>query len=233
MTKPFTAKFEEKIEHNAKYSEYHFEMTKPHELGFMSGQYVSLAVDSNGQRRSYSLCSTPAAQHGFELLVDHSPAGVGAQFLSRLEFGDEVKGVGPIGQFVLSNQPEEELVFIGTGSGIAPLRSMILDLVQVRQDQRQISLYWGMRQAQDLFWLDEFQGLVEQLPNFDFYPTLSQPPTEWTLSTGRVTDLILAHQFRPATGFYLCGGASMIQDTVKILTEKGVSSENIHHEKFF
>ena len=231
--KQFTAKFEEKIEFNDKFAEYHFELTEPHELGFKSGQYVSIQVDDVGHRRSYSITSSPATQHGIELLIDRSPGGIGSQYLDNLKFGDSVRGIGPMGQFVIADQSETALVFIATGSGIAPMRSMILDLVQVRQDPREIVLYWGMRHAHELFWLDDFQGLVEQLPNFHFYPTLSQPHPEWTLSTGRVTDLVLAHEFRPATGFYLCGRANMIQDVSKILTEKGVSPTNIHVEKFF
>lgn len=233
VPKPFKAKLEEKIVHNDKYSQYCFELLEPHDLNFLSGQYVSLQVDQKGQRRSYSICSTPATQHGFELLIDNSPAGLGSQYLDSLQFGDVIEGLGPIGQFVLSDQLEETLVFIATGSGIAPLHSMILDLIQVRQDPRELMLYWGMRHAEELFWLDEFQDIVEQLPNFKFYPVLSQPSAEWTLSTGRVTDMVLAHHFHPTTGYYLCGGALMIKDVVAILTKKNVLPKYIHHEKFY
>jgi len=231
--KPFKAKFEEKIVHNARYSEYHFEMIRPHELDFRSGQYISLLVDSTtGQRRSYSLCSTPAAQHGFELLIDHAPAGVGSQFLSSLQFGDEVQGIGPMGHFVLSEQPEQVLVFVGTGSGIAPLRSMILDLIQVRQDARDITLYWGMRHVEELFWLDDFQDLVEKLPNFHFYPVISRPTNGWSLSTGHVIDLLLAHKLQKNSGFYICGSSAMINDVQKLLFEKGFNKDSIYYEKF-
>lgn len=228
----FTAKLEEKIEHNQKFIQFEFELTQPHVLNFQAGQYVSLLVSQTGERRSYSICSSPATQHGFELLLDLSPAGLGVEFFSKLQFGDEISGLGPIGQFVLNDKLEEALVFVATGSGIAPIKAMLLELIQEKQDKRDITLYWGLRYVHELFWLDELQDMVESADNFHFYPVISKPSVEWTLSTGHVTDLLLAHNFKAQTGFYLCGSGSIVKDVKQLLLDKGVTADYLHHEKF-
>jgi len=230
---PFTARFEEKIIHNSKYVEYHFEMENPHRFEFLAGQYVSLKIADTGERRSYSICSAPSIDHGFELLVDISPAGKGAQFLESLEFGQRVEGLGPLGHFVLSEQSESAIVLVGTGSGIAPLKSMLLELQEKRPNELPITLYWGMRYAEDLFWLEDFQDIVESSSTFSFYPVISQPVPEWTLSTGRVTDLLAIHTHPPDAGYYLCGSKEITESLQDFLLAKSVESQYIHHEKFF
>lgn len=229
----FSAKLEEKIEHNARYIQYQFELIQPHELSFQAGQYVSLKVSDQGDRRSYSFCSSPGLTHGFELLVDVSPAGLGSQYLQSLQFGDTVSGLAPLGHFTIANIPEQSLVFVATGSGIGPLYSMITDLIQEKQDPRPITLYWGIRHPHEFFWLSDFQDMVEAVERFSFYPVVSQPVEEWTLSTGRVTDLLQVHQFPAETGFYLCGSDRMIADVKQLLIDKQISEQHIHHERFF
>ena len=229
----FTAVLEEKIEHNSKFVQYQFELSQPHQLDFQAGQYVSILVSPKGERRAYSLCSSPEIKHGFEILLNTAPAGLGVNFFLNLKFGDKITGLGPIGQFVLTDQAEKALVFVATGCGIAPIKSMLLQLIQEKQDKREITLYWGMRYADELFWLDEFQDMVETFGNFHFYPVISQPTAKWTLSTGHVTDLLLAHTFETQTGFYLCGTTNMIKDVNKLLINKGVTEEFVHYEKFF
>lgn len=236
MTTPtqFTAKLEEKIEHNSRYIQYQFEFVEPHQLPFRAGQYVSLKVTDQGDRRSYSICSSPGITHGFELLVDVSPDGLGSRYLQQLQYGDTVSGLAPLGHFtIVDNIPEQSLVFVATGSGIGPLNSMITDLLQEQQDPRPITLYWGMRHPQELFWLNDFQDMVEAVDRFSFYPVVSQPLPEWTLSTGRVTDMLQVHQFTADTGFYLCGSDKMIADVKQLLIQKEISERHIHHERFF
>lgn len=229
---PFTARFEDKIVHNAKYIEYHFELAQPHELHFMAGQYVSIKVAESGERRSYSICSAPSIAHGFILLNDITPAGLGTQYLESLVFGQEITGMGPLGRFVLSDQPESAIVLIGTGSGITPLKSMLLSLVESR-DTRPISLYWGMRHAEELFWLDDFQDIVEANEHISFYPVISQPNPEWTLSTGHVTDLLAVHEFPQDAGYYLCGSNNAIKSINEFLLAKSIDPQYIHHEQFY
>jgi NAD(P)H-flavin reductase len=244
--KQYTAKLEEKIEFNSKYTQYDFELLEPNVMEFLAGQYVSVKVSEAGERRSYSICSSPAVQHGFQLLVDLEPQGVGAKFLQNLTFGDSINFLGPLGRFVLQDDfsllpgklpetvlPEEAIVLIATGSGIAPFRSMVLELLQERKDTRPIILHWGMRHAEQLFWEDEFAELMEAFPNFKFHPVVSQPIAGWSLCSGRVTDCLQVHAQPKNAGYYLCGNETMVQEVSQVLTTQGVQLENIHHEKFY
>lgn len=231
----YTAKLEEKTVFNQKYTQYDFELLEPHELLFEAGQYVSLKVSPEGMRRSYSICSSPAITHGFQLLVDLEPQGVGSQFLQGLEYGAVIEFLGPLGRFVIADSTQEEppLVLIATGSGITPYRSMVLDLLQNKQTKRSITLYWGMRYAEQLFWQDEFQELMDAFPNFKFHPVISKPVAGWSLCSGRVTDCLQVHTLPPSGEYYLCGNTPMVADVTKILVDQGVLESAIHHEKFY
>jgi NAD(P)H-flavin reductase len=230
----FTAVFEEKIIYNDKYVEYHFELQQPHRMEFAAGQYVSMKVSERGDRRSYSICSSPLVQHGFELLLDVSPHGIGTQYIENLNFGDQVEVLAPLGGFVIQQQlQEEEFVFVATGSGIAPFRSMLLDLLQGQHDTRPITLYWGLRHAQHLFWQNDFLDLAQAFPNFKFHPVISQAVDEWPLCRGRVTDCLSIHELPKQAGYYLCGNAAMITEVNTLLQQKGVLEQNIHYEKFY
>lgn len=230
----FTARLEEKIQLNDKFINLQFELVEPHQMQFEAGQYVSIQVDEKGTRRSYSISSRPDVDHGFELLVDLEPQGLGVQFLDGLEFGQEISLLGPMGQFTIEDREDEKsLVFVATGSGIAPFMSMVTDLLQVKQDPRPIILYWGLRYAEQMFWQDEFAQLAESFSNFKFHPVLSKPTQGWVLCSGHVTDCLSIHDTLPDAGYYLCGNKGMIEDTIKVLTQMNVKTENIHHEKFY
>ena len=229
-----TAKLEERIMYNEKFMLVTFELVEPSTLEFKAGQYVSIQVDEAGTRRSYSIASRPDIDHGFELAIDVSPAGVGVQFLQSIPLGTEVSVLAALGTFVIEDDPTEEaIVLVGTGSGIAPLRSIIFDLLQVKQEKRPITLHWGLRYVDSLFWENEFQDLVERFPNFHFHPVISRAVDGWTLCRGRVTDCLSTHELVPNAGYYLCGGKPMIETVVTLLTDKGIAPEHIHHEKFF
>ncbi len=229
------AVLQDKQEFNPRYVELTFELKEPPTFEFLAGQYLSIQVSPEGERRAYSIASPPSLNHGFRFLVDLAPGGVGTSFLKNLTFGDQIKVLGPLGHFVVDQSSKEQaLVFVGTGSGIAPLRSMIDDLLVDRQDKRPIRLYWGMRHESELFWLEDFENLNEQYKNFEFYPVISQPVGDWPLSTGHVTDMILAHKFEPQTGFYLCGRQTMIQEVTQLLKKKHqVNDSFIHFEKYY
>lgn len=230
----FTAKLTDKEVYNEKFTRYVFELEHPNRMEFDAGQYVSITVDEHGDRRSYSICSTPDVHHSFELLIDQTPCGKGCTYFKGLELGKTVDVMGPLGRFVLvPDGDEEELVFVATGSGIAPFRSMILHLLQDLGEKRKITLYWGLRYVENIFWQNEFQDLVEQFDNFEFHPVISRAIEEWSLCRGRVTDCLSIHDIPLKGAYYLCGGAAMIEDVDKLLQEKGVAKENIHFEKFF
>jgi CDP-4-dehydro-6-deoxyglucose reductase, E3 len=229
----YTARVEDITIFNDKYVRFFFEVEQPHTLTFAAGQYVSIKVAEDGTRRSYSICSRPDISHGFELLIDLTPQGPGTVYLKNLKVGDTISFLAPLGRFVLSDQPAAAISFVATGSGIAPFRSMILDLLQLQGDARPITLYWGLRYVEQMFWQDEFSELSEAFPNFSFHPVISKPVPEWPLCRGRVTDCLSVHAQAPQTAYYLCGNAGMITDTLQLLANQGVPAEYVHHEKFF
>lgn len=232
--KQYTAKLEDKVAYTDKYIHYAFEFTEPHTMDFMAGQYVSIKVSEKGERRSYSIASSPGINHGIELLLDISPQGVGSKYLEALKFGDTVSFLGPLGLFVIQEKvPETELFFIATGSGIAPFRSMIQDLLQEKQDKRPMTLYWGLRYETDMFWETEFQELAESFSNFTFKIILSKPSDAWKLSRGRVTDLLTVVEKSAGVGYYLCGSGPMVKDVIQQLADAGVPTQNVHNESFY
>jgi len=250
MVKPqiFRAKLAEKysLSENQKFVYFRFELIKPHEIEFEAGQYVSIKVSDKGERRSYSIASTPDIKHAIELVVDISPGGIGTKFLGNLKLGEEIEFLGPLGHFVVSRDASEvdkddlkgerKFLFIGTGSGIAPLRSMVLDLLRNRRETRPIRLHWGLRYEEDVFWLDNFQRLMEEFPNFVLDLVLSKPNDGWELCWGHVQDClkrdVLPYEDMSQWEAYLCGNPKMIEETTSLLVEAGMDKERVHFERF-
>ncbi len=230
----YTAIFENVEVYNEKFTHLHFELKNPFRINFKAGQFVSIKVNDDGVRRAYSICSDPDIDHGIEILLDTDPQGIGVKYLQNLKLGEEVSFHGPMGRFVIEDGADEEsLVLVGTGSGVAPLHSMVVDQLKNKDDKRPITLYWGLRYAAHLVWQDEFSRWAKTFPNFKFHPTLSKAEKEWSLCRGRVTNCLQVHDLPPNAGYYLCGGKAMIDDVKKLLIDRGVDPKKIHHEKFF
>lgn len=201
---------------------------------FLPGQYVSIKVAENGMRRSYSIASEPRGKT-IELLVDLAPMGVGCTFLSKLNEGDVVEHLGPLGLFTMEkSKPEKKLLFVGTGSGIAPLRSMVRDCLITLGEKREIYISWGMRFEKDLFWLEEWEELRSKYSNFKYDIVLSKPEGNWQGCQGHVNDCITKH-VTDLTNWeaYICGGKPMVEGMKETLKTGGLGDEDIHFEKFF
>ncbi|KKU45215.1 MAG: hypothetical protein UX64_C0033G0004 [Microgenomates group bacterium GW2011_GWC2_46_7] len=233
----FTARVSEKyyLTENERFLLVKFELVKPDRISFLAGQYVSLLVNEKGERRSYSIASTPDENHGFQLLAEMVEKGAGSEFLRNIEIGASVELVAPLGKFVVSEETRSKLLFVATGSGIVPIWSMINDLLINKQEKRQIRLHWGVAREEDIFWFDNLERLAEAHPNFVFDLVLSKPSEDWTLCRGHVQDC-LQRDFAD-TGLagwegYLCGGVKMVEETSKVLTELKMDPTKIHNEKF-
>ncbi len=210
-----------------------FELIEPNHMDFLAGQYVSLAVNASGERRSYSIATTPDNTHGFSLVAEMVPEGKGSLFLQQLPLGAEVEVLGPLGRFVVDDT-EHKLLFVATGSGIVPIYSMINDLLLNKHETRQMRLHWGLRSEPNMFWFDNFERLMEDYPNFVFDPVLSQPGESWSLCRGHVQDC-LRRDFTQGLGEwsgYVCGNPGMVEEVTGVLTELGMPTELTHHEKF-
>ncbi len=231
----FKAKLSEKTLVGGKFIFLKLELVEPTKITFTAGQYILLNTPITPQKRQYSIVSAPRLDHAIELLVELIPDGKASGYLNSLDPGAEVDFYAPAGEFTIAEpvqQTQDPLVFIGTGSGFAPLRSMILDQLRTRETKRPLMLYWGMRHAEELFWLEDLEELKNNFPNFSYHITLSQAPDEWTLCRGRVTDCLSVHDLASNAHYYICGNPHMIEDVMKIIGSRGVQADHIHHEKF-
>lgn len=216
-----------------------FELVEPNEIAFLAGQYVSLKVSEKGERRSYSIASTPDNTHGFSLLAEIVQGGLGSSYLQKLEPGDEVDVVGPLGKFVVDDvESVNKKLFVATGSGIVPIWSMINDLLINKKTLTPVRLHWGMKSEADLFWIDDLERLAEAHPNFVYDVVLSRASEDWELCRGHVQDCLM-RDFAPSTSSglsgwegYVCGSQEIVKDVCLKLEELTMKSENIHHEKF-
>jgi len=204
-------------------------------INFVAGQYVSVKINELGERRSYSIASTPDVDHAVSLVVEVVPGGKGSEFLSKVEIGDEVEILAPLGQFVIESG-NNNLLLVATGSGIVPIYSIICDLLINQQNSRQIRLHWGMRREEDLFWFDNLGRLAEEHPNFVFDVVLSKPSLEWGLCRGYVQDCMRRDLnqgvLRENWMAYVCGNPQMVEDVIETLMELGLTKDKIRQEKY-
>jgi len=206
-----------------------FESEQP--LDFLPGQYINVKVDTN-RINCYSV-ATKSGTNKFGLLVDTCPGGPGSKFFQHLKMGDKMTYLGPFGSFNLKeNDGSQGLLLLGTGSGLAPLRMMLDSALIEKKMTLPIYLYLGLKSPKDVFWLDYFQNLSKQYPNFKYKVSVDKGDEAWQGSTGFITDLV-KQDFTDASKLsaYLCGNKYMIEDMTNILTEKGMPKEKVYKEK--
>lgn len=206
-------------------------------LEYRAGQYVSIRVNEEGGRRSYSLASYPGEEE-LQLVVDTAPMGVGSRYVLDLEVGDEVEVLGPMGEFVVSDghlrQDTKGFLMVGTGSGVVPLRPMINDLLKIKREVRPVRLYWGMRHEEDLFWMKEWMDLEKEYENFKIDVVLSRGGDNWKGCNGHVGDCLKNHgEHLNGWQAYVCGSREMVEETSKLLMSLGVGESEVNFEKFF
>jgi NAD(P)H-flavin reductase len=212
-----------------------FELVDPPRFAFKAGQFVTVPV-AEGVLRSYSIASPPEDPAWLKLAVDVQPGGPGSQFFSGLVAGQDVKFQGPYGAFVVRDDAHAHLLFVGTGTGVAPLRSMILDLEKRGLGDRRVTLFFGVRFADDLMYHDEFLAFAARHPDtFTYIPTLSRAEgTDWPGETGRVTGVIprLLKDVEGTTA-YLCGSKEMLKEVTEILVGLGMDRKQVKKEQFW
>lgn len=209
-------------------------LREPGVISFEAGQFVSFKIEKDGLRfpltRVYSIASPPSRNSELELLFNRVPDGPGSSFLFGLRVGDTISFDGPAGTFVVRDYPDRDLLFVATGTGIAPLRSMLQ--AKLREPSRPIRLLWGLRSEPDLYYQDELRTLADRHPQFSFQVTLSRPLADWTGATGYVQELVRAEVNNvDHLAVYVCGNSAMIKEVVAILRSLGVCP--IHREQYY
>jgi Na+-transporting NADH:ubiquinone oxidoreductase subunit F len=216
------------------------EILSPEEgIKFKAGQYVQLEVPKyektkGTEFRAYSIASSAQESGALELMITKVPDGAVSVFVhDYLKEGQELTLRGPFGDFMLHDS-DREILLIATGSGLAPIRSILFQLVK-EQSPRKTTFFFGARNAKDLMYFDQLKELEGKLPDYEFVPALSRPTEEdgWEGETGRVTDLIKRRVEKGAAkDVYICGNPEMVEDCVELLKEKGIPEERIFFDKF-
>ncbi len=208
---------------------------EPASITFKAGQFVSFEVPKEGQprlvTRPYSIASSPEQRDRILLVLNLVQGGPGSSYLFSLREGDQTSFKGPAGAFYLRDDETKDLLFVATGTGIAPIRSMILAQLQ-RAPARPVTLFWGLRSQRDLYWQDDLDALSAAHPRFTAVTTLSRPEPGWRGVHGRVTTLVEGRIASVSDlAVYLCGGSGMIKDVTATLHAKGLCP--IYREKYY
>jgi len=166
------------------------------------------------------------------------PPGKMSSYIFSLKTGDQVTISGPYGEFFIKDT-DAEMVYIGGGAGMAPLRSHIFELFKNQQTDRKVSYWYGGRSYRELFYIDHFRAIEEEFPNFSFNIALSDPLPEdnWDGYTGFIHQVVLDNYLKdhPAPEdieYYICGPPMMNAAVFKMLDDLGVEPENIAYDDF-
>ncbi|MFC3680952.1 NADH:ubiquinone reductase (Na(+)-transporting) subunit F [Bacterioplanoides pacificum] len=204
-------------------------------------------VNKENVIRAYSMANYPEEKGvvKFNIRIATPPPGttginpgIMSSYVFNLKPGDKVTVYGPFGEF-FAKDTDAEMVFIGGGAGMAPMRSHIFDQLKRLKSDRKISFWYGARSLKELFYQDEYDALAAEFPNFDWHVAMSDPQPEdnWDGLTGFIHNVLYEQYLKdhPAPEdceFYMCGPPIMNQSVIKMLEGLGVEPENILLDDF-
>ncbi|MBQ4889654.1 MULTISPECIES: NADH:ubiquinone reductase (Na(+)-transporting) subunit F [unclassified Shewanella] len=195
--------------------------------------------------RAYSMANYPDEKGTIMLNVriatpptNDLPPGQMSSYIFNLKAGDKVTISGPFGEFFVK-ETDAEMVFIGGGAGMAPMRSHIFDQLKSKQTKRKMSFWYGARSAREIFYQDDFDTLAAENENFEWHVALSDPLPEdnWQGYTGFIHTVLLEnylkdHKAPEDCEFYMCGPPIMNSSVINMLESLGVEEENILLDDF-
>ncbi len=164
--------------------------------------------------------------------------GICSSYIYSLKPGDKITISGPYGEFFVQDT-QREMMFIGGGAGMAPMRSHIFDQFKTQHTKRKATFWYGGRSVKELFYMEDFEEIKRENPNFEFHVALSdpQPGDNWTGPTGFIHQVIFDqylknHPEPDEIEYYLCGPPAMTNAVVKMLDDLGVPPEMIRYDNF-
>jgi len=206
------------------------------------------ASATQSTRRAYSLANPPGDDRILMLDVRIAtpppnappgiPPGVVSSYIFQLKPGDEVVISGPFGHF-FAEDSQREMVFVGGGAGMAPLRSHIFDQLERLRSERTISFWYGARSLRELFYTEDFERLQQAYENFRWVPALSEPrpDDDWKGAVGFIHQVLFdaylkQHPAPESCEYYLCGPPLLVHAVCAMLDELGVEPANIRFDDF-
>lgn len=208
-------------------------LTQPPRLAFEAGQFVIVHVPKDGQivKRAYSIASPPHEDGIIELCIQHVEKGIASTFFWSLKEGAPLTISGPHGRFLLKQPVDYEPVFMATGTGVAPFRSMLKHLLHVNCTQP-MWLLFGCRYEHALLYEAEFRAMTSLRTNFHYIPTVSRPK-EWNGERGHIQDTFKARMADfSRKHVYICGWQEVVKSVVADLSAFGVPKEQLHYEEW-
>jgi CDP-4-dehydro-6-deoxyglucose reductase len=207
----------------------HLRLPPNNDLKYCAGQYIDI-IGSDGVKRSYSIANAPASEQLLEIHVKRVDGGhMSDYWFERAQVNDLLRIKGPLGTFCLRNVGVKHLIFLATGTGIAPIKAMlesfaIQDAINLPE---KISLYWGVRHSSDLYWDPSKLNLT-----LHYRPILSREKNG-SLQAGYVQEALLrdVQQFSGAV-VYACGSPEMIADACKKLIQSGCLESQFFSDAF-
>ena len=205
-------------------------------MTFQAGQYINLELPGVDGPRAFSLANPPSKADEVELHIRLVEGGAATGYLhNQLKVGDEVNLSGPYGQFFVRNSQDGDLIFIAGGSGLSSPQSMILELLE-SNDSRQITLFQGARNLDELYNRELFEALQREHENFSYVPALSdvEEGSDWQGFKGFVHEAAKAHFDGRFAGHkaYLCGPPPMIDAAITALMQGRLFERDIFMERF-
>lgn len=217
---------------------YFFRMPEMESFNFAPGQFVQLdlPIDSKIKTRSYSIASAPEGTNVIELVISLNAEGLGTPYLfNQVKVGSTLPLSQPAGKFMKPPvATDADICMVCTGTGIAPFRSFLKDLIHKNTPYKNINLIFGTRYEKDILYRQEMEALSQTMPGFNFVPVLSREdsPT-YTGKKGYVHQIYkeLYADKRPAQ-FFLCGWKVMIKEAQLNLIEMGYDKKAIKFELY-
>ncbi|MDO8468580.1 MAG: FAD-binding oxidoreductase [Candidatus Peribacter sp.] len=218
---------------------YEFTLATPKGFSFQAGQFVMFLVPlvdnpADVQGRAFSIASAPSEPELLFVAKIKEGGRAGRWIAEMLKAGDDVKFQGPLGNFTLAPAGKEQrLLFLATCSGIAPLRSQMLEALR-QGDKRMMDMAFCVRTEEDLFWTKELAAIAQEYPNVHVHVSLSQPSSGWKGLTGHVQDIASrVITDLPERSIYVCGGPEMVKAVrIKAEQEWKIPKQRIHSEDY-
>ena len=195
---------------------------------YLSGQYINII--KGDYKRSYSIANSNSTSNLVFFIKNYEGGKFSNYLFNEAKINDLLRIEGPIGTFFYRKTSKNNIVFLATGTGIAPVKAMLQQMDEDHSDliDKNIYLFFGGRTEEDLFWKPKFTNI-----NIVFTPVLSRSDDNWTGAKGYVQDVVLSNEIDLAdTVFYACGSENMIKDSRELVINNGLSEDAFYSDAF-
>lgn len=210
---------------------------------FQAGQYMifHLPTMESGHptRRLYSIASAPSQKDTLDFIIEMVPGGVGSMYIEKMNEGDTINLQGPAGIFTYKPS-DREIIMLATGTGIAPMYSIIQEISNSKIQNPNINLFWGLKYGKDIYLKQELDKLADENPNFQYSICLSREEKnidDARCLKGRITNGLESTIENCKSkidnfDYYLCGSPHVVESLRSDLEAKGVPKNQVYFEKF-